>query len=359
MQGEYSKAIAQCILSLELGKEIGALDIEKNACDCLYEGYKGLGNGNKALMYHEKMQELDDSLNAEESAKSLQRMEFSKQVFADSITKVEEKRLVQEAHKKEVDKKNKTRNMLIGGGLLILLLAVGIYSRLRFSRQANKVITNEKEKSDKLLLNILPADIAKELKETGKAEALDFENVSILFKDFKGFTQISEKLSAKELVAEINTCFEAFDGICKKYEVEKIKTIGDAYMAASGLSVCRKDSTKNAIHVAIEMQAFITKRKQEKDSKGKPAFEMRAGIHTGNVVAGIVGKSKFQYDIWGDAVNTAARVESSGEVGKVNISKATYILIKDNTDFTFEHRGKIEAKGKGEMEMYFVRRSNA
>jgi adenylate cyclase len=205
-----------------------------------------------------------------------------------------------------------------------------------------------------LLLNILPADIAEELKIHGKAEARDFDMVSILFTDFKGFTEASAKLSAQELVGEINVCFEAFDGIMAKYEVEKIKTIGDAYMAAGGLPVPTDDSIKNTVLAALEMQAFITKRKTEMDTAGKPAFEMRVGIHTGPVVAGIVGVKKFQYDIWGDTVNTASRIESNSEAGKVNISQATYELVKDDSNFTFESRGKIEAKGKGEIEMYFV-----
>ena len=179
--------------------------------------------------------------------------------------------------------------------------------------------------------------------------------VSILFTDFKEFTQLSEKLSAKELVSEINTCFQAFDAICEKHNVEKIKTIGDSYMAASGLPVPAEGSIKNAVLAALEMQAFILDRKNANETEGRHAFEMRVGIHTGPVVAGIVGVKKFQYDIWGDTVNTASRVESKGMVGKVNISQITYELLKDDPDFKFESRGKIQAKGKGEIEMYFVR----
>ncbi len=205
-----------------------------------------------------------------------------------------------------------------------------------------------------ILLDILPAEIAAELKEKGRADARDFDEVSILFTDFKGFTEASAKLSAQELVAEINTCFEAFDGIMAKYGVEKIKTIGDAYMAAGGLPVPKDDSVKNTVLAALEMQDFISKRKAENEARGKPAFEMRVGIHTVPVVAGIVGVKKFQYDIWGDTVNTASRIESSGEVGKVNISQSTYGWLNNDLDFTFESRGKIEAKGKGEIEMWFV-----
>jgi class 3 adenylate cyclase/Tfp pilus assembly protein PilF len=357
-RNNFQEAASQCQKSLKLSEEIGVLEFQKDACSCLYNAYKGLGNGNKALEYHEQMLVVTDSLNAVEIVKNLERMEFAKQVLADSIANAEEARLVEEAHKEEVRKKNKTRNALIGGGLFLLLIAGGIYSRLRYTRKAKAEIEKEKDRSENLLLNILPADIAAELKEKGKAEARDFENVSILFTDFKGFTAASEKLSAQDLVSEINTCFEAFDGIMGKYGIEKIKTIGDAYMAAGGLPVPTDDSVKNTVLAALEMQDFIRDRKAKLDAEGKPGFEMRVGVHTGPVVAGIVGVKKFQYDIWGDTVNTASRMESSGEVGKVNISEATYELLKDDSHFSFESRGKVAAKGKGEMEMYFVASKN-
>jgi adenylate cyclase len=167
----------------------------------------------------------------------------------------------------------------------------------------------------------------------------------------KGFTAASERLTAQELVAEINNCFEAFDRIMDKYNIEKIKTIGDAYMAAGGLPVPADDSVKNTVLAALEMQAFISQRKV--DMNGLPAFEMHLGIHTGPVVAGIVGVKIFAYDIWGDTVNIASCMESSGGVGQVNVSEDTYELLKEDFDFTFENRGKIEAKGKGEIEIFY------
>ncbi len=157
---------------------------------------------------------------------------------------------------------------------------------------------------------------------------------------------------------ELNTCFKAFDGIITARGIEKIKTIGDAYMCAGGLPVPSSSTPAGVVQAALEMQAFMIARKKERDAQGKPAFEMRVGIHTGPVVAGIVGVKKFAYDIWGDTVNTASRMECSGEVGQVNISESTYALVKDEPGLVFTSRGKVQAKGKGEMEMYFVTRTH-
>jgi len=356
-QGNYDEAKLWCEKALRLAEELGRISDQKQVCKCLYNAYKGIGNGNKALEYHERMLVLTDSLNKDETAKKLQQMEFAKQMLADSLKQAAKELEVQHAHEAEVRKKNRTRNLAYGSGLLVLIVAIALYSRLRYTRKAKAVIEKEKDRSDNLLLNILPAEIAAELKEKGEAAARDFEMVSVLFTDFSEFTQTSEKLSATELVAEINYCFKGFDGICEQYGIEKIKTIGDAYMAAGGLPVINDNSTKNTVLAALEMAEFIVNRKTEREATGQHPFEMRLGIHTGPVVAGIVGVKKFQYDIWGDTVNTASRMESSGEVGKVNISQTTFELIKDETAFTFVPRGKIEVKGKGKMKMWFVEKA--
>ncbi|MBK9798986.1 MAG: adenylate/guanylate cyclase domain-containing protein [Bacteroidetes bacterium] len=238
------------------------------------------------------------------------------------------------------------RNGFIGGFAVVLLFAS------IFLRQRNR-ISKEKQRSDELLLNILPSETAEELKATGAAKAKSFDNISVLFTDFKNFTRASELLSAEELVKEINYCYSEFDRIITKYGIEKIKTIGDAYMqCAGGLPVTNTTHPIDVVKAGLEMVAFIEANKQERISKGQPYFELRLGIHTGPVVAGIVGIKKFAYDIWGDTVNTASRMESSGETGKVNISGTTYELIKDR--FKCTHRGKIQAKNKGEIDMYFV-----
>ncbi|MDX2072077.1 MAG: adenylate/guanylate cyclase domain-containing protein [Haliscomenobacter sp.] len=219
-------------------------------------------------------------------------------------------------------------------------------------RKQKEEVEIAKKQSDELLLNILPEEVAEELKTKGAAEARLFDAVTVLFTDFKGFTQLSEQLSAIELVKEINLCFSMFDQIIHKHGIEKIKTIGDAYMAAGGLPIPNKSHAEDVVKAAVEIQHFMQEYKQTKLQQGELFFELRIGIHTGPVVAGIVGTKKFQYDIWGDTVNTASRMESSGEIGKINISGTTYDLVK--TLFQCSHRGKVYAKGKGEIDMYFV-----
>jgi class 3 adenylate cyclase/ligand-binding sensor domain-containing protein len=213
-------------------------------------------------------------------------------------------------------------------------------------------VERQKEKSDELLLNILPSEVAEELKEKGYTTAKSFDEVTVLFSDIKGFTNVAEKMTAQELVKEIDTYFSAFDNIILKYGLEKIKTIGDAYIAAGGLPEKNSATAQNVVEAAIAMQQTAEKLKQERISLNKPYFELRIGIHTGPVVAGVVGIKKFQYDIWGDTVNLAARMEQSGVPGKINISQQTHELVKEQ--FNCVHRGKIEAKNKGDIDMYFV-----
>jgi adenylate cyclase len=200
--------------------------------------------------------------------------------------------------------------------------------------------------------------VAEELKAKGTAEAVQIDHVTVLFTDFKGFTALSELVTPKQLVKDLHECFSAFDRICETHGLEKIKTIGDAYMAAGGLPVPNATHATDAIAAALEMRDFIAEGKARKIADGQPFFEIRIGIHTGPVVAGIVGVKKFQYDIWGDTVNTASRMESSGEVGQVNISESTQERVKNEPGLTFTPRGKVKAKGKGELEMFFVERSN-
>lgn len=214
-------------------------------------------------------------------------------------------------------------------------------------------LRDEKEKSDVLLRNILPEEVAAELKEKGSSEARLYNNVSVLFTDFVNFTQIAETLSPADLVAEIHHCFKAFDGIIETHGLEKIKTVGDAYIAVSGLPAENSAHAANVVAAALEIQAYMRRRKAQNPG----AFDIRLGVHSGPVVAGIVGVKKFAYDIWGDTVNTAARMEQHSEPGRINISTATYELIKE--EFRCSYRGALEAKHKGKLGMYFVEGSMA
>jgi class 3 adenylate cyclase len=206
----------------------------------------------------------------------------------------------------------------------------------------------EKQKSEELLLNILPNEVASELKRSGRSEARQYDHVSVIFTDFVNFTSITENMSPKELVREIDIFFKGFDAIIGKNKLEKIKTIGDAYLAVCGLPELEKNHAVHAVQAAKDIVQFIREKKKEGG-----LFDIRIGINSGPVVAGIVGVKKFAYDIWGDTVNTAARMEQNSEAGKINISGSTYELVKDH--FECEHRGKIAAKNKGEIDMYFVK----
>jgi adenylate cyclase len=207
---------------------------------------------------------------------------------------------------------------------------------------------------EELILNILPKEIAKEIKENGSAKPQHYDLVTVLFADIKGFSQHAERLNPEELLEELNYYYSAFDLIMEEHGVEKIKTIGDAYMAAAGVPVQNKTNPKDAINAALAMLDFIEETATFRIEQGKQPFEFRIGLHSGPVVAGIVGLKKFAYDIWGDTVNIAARMEENGTVGKINISQSTYDLTKETSEFSFTSRGKIQAKGKGLLEMFYV-----
>jgi predicted ATPase/class 3 adenylate cyclase len=219
-------------------------------------------------------------------------------------------------------------------------------------RLRTKQLNEEKEKSDELLLNILPPEIASELKNNGTSKARQFEDVSVMFTDIVNFSGLCEILSAEELVSELNYFYCEFDRIIGKYGIEKIKTVGDSYMCAGGLNFTKEFDAANIVLAAFEINDFIQEHMKSQVSDEKPAISMRIGIHTGPVIAGIVGIKKFAYDIWGDTVNVASRMETAGEPGKVNISGQTYELIQDK--FNCTPRGKIKVKNKGLVEMYFV-----
>ncbi len=251
------------------------------------------------------------------------------------------------------------RNFYLVGMLALLLLAGGsLFSFVRARQHAkvlgekNVIIREEQQRSEDLLLNILPALVADELKKQGHTKARYFEDVSVLFADFVGFSKIAERQTPQQLVSELDTCFQKFDEIIARYGLEKIKTIGDAYMCAGGLPNGGGAQIRDMVNAALEMQSWLLQWNLERDKQGQPRYDARIGIHSGPVVAGVVGSKKFAFDIWGDTVNIAARIEQAGESGKVNISGRVYEAVK--SQFEFKHRGKIPVKNKGEIEMYFL-----
>jgi adenylate cyclase len=349
IQGNLNSAEEFLNSALQLALESGSNDAIQNIYSQLAALDSAKGKWKNAYTHHKLFMTYRDSVfnekNTKEMTAQFMQYDFDKK---ESINKAEQEKKDAIAQE-EMQKQKLVRNVFVGGFALVSLFA-GV-----FFTQRNK-IKNGKKRSDELLLNILPETIAEELKAKGTAEAKLLDSVTVLFTDFKGFTQLSEKLNAKQLVAEINECFSVFDQIMTKHNIEKIKTIGDAYMAAGGLPILNTTHATDVINAALDIQQFMQEHKTKKEASGKLFFEIRIGVHSGPVVAGIVGVKKFAYDIWGDTVNTASRMESSGEAGKINISGSTYELVKEK--FTCVHRGKIHAKNKGEIDMYFVESCN-
>ncbi len=345
------------------------------------------GNNNRKIKEELALENLSDSLKILQSkyesldkkriasfdsilnVKRLQETQL--QHTMDSLEIVDAKYKTEKAEKKSLEERSQLMLYIyLVSGFFVLLTVIILAVAYTQKRKANHIlaamnseiteqkalIEQEKTKADNLLLNILPEETAAELKEKGYATPMQYEKVSVLFTDFKGFTQMSEILSPAQIIEELNRCFIAFDEICEKYDLEKIKTIGDAYMCAGGIPVANESNPRDVVMAGLEMMEFMEKLKQEKKERGEMYFEARLGINTGAVITGVVGKKKFAYDLWGDTVNLASRMESSGEVGKVNISGNTYEYIKD--DFICSYRGKVTAKGKGEVDMYFVEKKS-
>lgn len=250
--------------------------------------------------------------------------------------------------------------------VVIMLIAQYLFYRLlerkfrRRQEELEQIITKKNddlikinEKTEALLANVLPKDTADELMAKGKATKIKYNFVTVLFSDIQGFTQIAEEMNPEVLIDELDKFFFHFDSVVEKYRIEKIKTIGDAYMCAGGIPEKNRTNPVEVTLAALEMQDYMHKLKEESLVRGIKYWDIRIGIHTGNVIAGVVGHKKLSYDIWGDTVNIASRMESSGEGGRINISGATYEFVRDF--FECEYRGRMPVKYKGELDMYFVK----
>lgn len=349
--GDNKNAISYYNQAVTIAQEIDAKKERSDAYKGLAKTYSKLDDFSNAFEYQRKYSLLWDTVNFNKNAKQIESMQFDfnmqkKEGEIDLLTK---DKALQDL---ELKRQKIAKNALIGGLALAFIIAVIIYRNYRNKIKTNKILDSQKAEIEKLLLNILPADVAQELQKNGFATARYYEKASVLFTDIKGFSRLADELSPQEVVTELNECFLAFDEIIGKYNLEKIKTIGDSYMCAGGIPTADDNHIINIIKASIEIQQFIKQRNANRVAMNLPPWDIRIGINTGPIVAGVVGKKKYAYDIWGGTVNVASRMESNGEAGRVNISAATYNYIKHK--YACTHRGKIFAKNIGEIDMYFI-----
>ncbi len=373
MQGKYNQALKNARQAYRISKKLGYLKNIKEAADVLEKTYFEKRSYKMAYKFHKEKIAMRDSLEKEEDYKLMQQkyyqFEYEKQAAADSVAHAKELAIKNLEIEKNQEEMRKQRTILIAsilGFLMVSGFSIIVLRMFRQKRRANiqlnrqniqileqkKEITLEKQKSDELLLNILPLETAEELKLKGKATTRFYQSVSVLFTDFKGFTKSCAGLTPTQVVEELHMYFKKFDEIISKHHLEKIKTIGDAYMCAGGLPSENSSHPLNVVKAGLEMQQFMEKLKQKRMQQNQVFWELRVGIHTGEIISGVVGKKKFAYDIWGNTVNIASRMETACEPGKVNISEATYKMVKDH--FNCDYRGKIKAKNVGAIDMYFV-----
>ncbi len=351
-QGQWETAFGYAHRSLDLARQYGLKEQIGDAYLKLSELYEKRGNSTESLKYYKNHVIYRDSLNNIEKVREMGNLQTKfeveqKQNEVDLLQKESEIQLL----------KDKRQRIIIYATILalvlIFVLLFFLYRRYSFVKETNIIIEEEKNRSDGLLLNILPKETAQELKETGHVEAKKFESVTVLFTDFKDFTRSSADLTPESLVRSVDYYFSRFDEVMEKHGLEKIKTMGDSYMCTGGIHLHKEDHAIKMVHAAFEI-VRITEEVKIKNQDNIMPYEIRIGINTGPVVAGVVGTQKFAYDIWGDTVNVAARMETSSETGRINISENTYELIKD--EFECEYRGKMKVKNKGMMKMYYVKK---
>jgi class 3 adenylate cyclase len=351
LQGDAREAI-KCFRESEMLAE----DIRANyELETTYRGlantYASLSDFSNAYRYQSLLTEIKDTLYNTAKDKKLQALQFNSDIEKKEgeINLLKADKALQEVI---IQKKNFTKNAFLVGLILILIIAIILIKSNRDKIRTNRILDKQKVKIENLLLNILPAAVANELQKHGTAVPRYYESATVLFTDFKGFTMLADKLAPKELVSVLNDFFVAFDEIISRNGLEKIKTIGDAYMCAGGIPVKNNSHPFDTVKAGLEMQEYMKVTNHRREQRGDPPWGLRVGLHTGPVVAGVVGKKKYAYDIWGNTVNIASRMESSGEAGKLNISAATYNIVKDR--YNCSHRGKIYAKNVGDIDMYFV-----
>ncbi|MFC3414570.1 adenylate/guanylate cyclase domain-containing protein [Algoriphagus hitonicola] len=347
-QQNYPAAITYATTSNSIAEKFGFKEQIRDASQKLAAYFEETGNLAESYRFFKKYAAYKDSIN---NLKAIQELADLRTNLEVSQKQAEVELLEKESELNLLKTKRQEVLLYSAGGLFLFagIIAVGVFKKYRYERKTKQIIESEKDRSEKLLLNILPADIANELKENGKVKARKYEAATVMFTDFKNFTKASEDLDPELIVQSIDYYFSKFDEIVEKHGLEKIKTIGDAYMCAGGIPIPNTTHVMDAINAAKEMCALVRSNPLSQVHR----FEMRIGIHTGPVVAGIVGTKKWQYDIWGDTVNIASRLESSSEPGRINISEHTYELIRSGVNC--QYRGKIEIKNHGAIDMYFLK----
>jgi len=349
-KGNFTKALGYANRSLELAQKYGLKDQVSKSNLKLSELYESMGNTAAAFKFYKDHITYRDSVS---NLQTIQQMADLRTNYEVSQKQVQVNLLKKDAEIQQL-KSKRQRNLIYATVLsfaLILVVAMGVYRRYTFVKRTNRIIEEERNTSDRLLRNILPDETAHELKQNGKVKAKKFESVTVLFTDFEGFTKYAENLPPEKLVESVDYYFSHFDTIMEKYGIEKIKTVGDAYMCVAGLPFERPDHACKMVLAAIEILEFV-ENSHRFPTKDQTRFRARIGLNSGAVVAGIVGTKKFAYDIWGDTVNIASRMESCSEPGKINISETTFDLVKDH--FTCTYRGEIAVKNRGNLKMYFV-----
>ncbi|OOG78471.1 adenylate/guanylate cyclase domain-containing protein [Flavobacterium sp. A45] len=342
-QKDWKSALYYAKRSLKLAQKQGLKEQVQKSSLMLSDLYQQTGNIPEAFSYYKKFIIYRDSIK---NLAEVEKMGNLRTDFEVSKKQAEVDLMMQQKRTQKIIAISSIVSLV-----LVFFLAVGLFRRYRFIKKTNSIIEAERKRSDTLLLNILPEETALELKESGKVVAKRFESVTVLFTDFEGFTQYAENLSPEKLVESVDYYFSKFDAIIEKYDLEKIKTLGDSYMCAGGLPFPTEDHARKMILAAQEILEFV-KHSNRENPLNHTRFNIRIGINTGPVVAGVVGTKKFAYDIWGDTVNIASRMESNSSQGKINISENTFSIVKDS--FDCEYRGEVEVKNRGMMKMYFV-----
>lgn len=350
LKGNYPRALSFLNQGLQKSKEADFAELESYAHLYLYQLHDKMGQSDMALAYYKDHVKIKDSINVLEQEEEITRIlapfDFDRQEA--EIELLNKDNLLKEA---EVQKAANQKNLSYILLAFMTLIGIGSFYQYRFAQRKNKIILLEKERSEVLLLNILPDETAEELKKFGSVKAKNFEKVTVMFTDFVDFTQYAESVKPVDLVKSVDYYFSAFDKIIEDHGIEKIKTIGDAYMCVGGLPKPDSDNAYKVVLAAQEIMKVIEDTKSD-PPEGVHPFDIRIGINTGPVVAGVVGTHKFQYDIWGDTVNIAARMESNCVPGQINISESTYNEVKDK--FNCEYIGDAVLKRRGVLKMYGV-----